>query len=148
MTNVYLEGLFAMGFVAILHPIHPFFVHSSFPITNLSTKNRTSHSSLFDPYSYTMTPNITASVASDKGEFYQDLEQQIQGVVDGQRNWVNKEREKQTLQWLFLSKIVPAHAFPVSLLIDHKPRQRFRLDLPWTSCRDQQAHQLGRVLRS
>ncbi|GJJ77275.1 L-methionine (R)-S-oxide reductase [Entomortierella parvispora] len=35
-----------------------------------------------------MTPNITASTASDKAEFYQDLELQIQGVVDGQRNWI------------------------------------------------------------
>ncbi|KAF8928320.1 GAF domain-like protein [Dissophora ornata] len=35
-----------------------------------------------------MTPNIAASNASNKTEFYQDLEMQIQGVVDGQRNWV------------------------------------------------------------
>ncbi|KAG9069705.1 hypothetical protein KI688_009027 [Linnemannia hyalina] len=35
-----------------------------------------------------MTPNISASTASDKAEFYQDLELQIQGVTDGQRNWV------------------------------------------------------------
>ncbi|KAK3808856.1 MAG: GAF domain-like protein [Linnemannia elongata] len=35
-----------------------------------------------------MTPNITASTASNKAEFYQDLELQIQGVTDGQRNWV------------------------------------------------------------
>ncbi|KAF9909621.1 hypothetical protein EC991_008279 [Linnemannia zychae] len=35
-----------------------------------------------------MTPNISASTASSKAEFYQDLELQIQGVTDGQRNWV------------------------------------------------------------
>ncbi|KAF8929610.1 hypothetical protein BGZ47_000969 [Haplosporangium gracile] len=35
-----------------------------------------------------MTPNISASTASNKVEFYQDLELQIQGVTDGQRNWV------------------------------------------------------------
>ncbi|KAG0288193.1 hypothetical protein BGZ97_006886 [Linnemannia gamsii] len=35
-----------------------------------------------------MTPNISASTASNKAEFYQDLELQIQGVTDGQRNWV------------------------------------------------------------
>ncbi|KAG0205541.1 hypothetical protein BGX28_002840 [Mortierella sp. GBA30] len=35
-----------------------------------------------------MTPNIPASTASSKVEFYQDLEWQIQGIVDGQRNWV------------------------------------------------------------
>ncbi|KAF9564338.1 hypothetical protein EC968_004578 [Mortierella alpina] len=35
-----------------------------------------------------MTPNITASTASSKAEFYEDLELQIQGIVDGQRNWV------------------------------------------------------------
>ncbi|KAF9925741.1 hypothetical protein FBU30_004509 [Linnemannia zychae] len=35
-----------------------------------------------------MTPNITASTASDKLEFYKDLELQIQGVTEGQRNWV------------------------------------------------------------
>ncbi|KAG0373972.1 hypothetical protein BGX24_011011 [Mortierella sp. AD032] len=35
-----------------------------------------------------MTPNVSASTASNKTEFYQDLELQIQGVTDGQRNWV------------------------------------------------------------
>ncbi|KAF9996351.1 hypothetical protein BGZ80_005044 [Entomortierella chlamydospora] len=35
-----------------------------------------------------MTPNITPSTASNKAEFYSDLELQIQAVVDGQRNWV------------------------------------------------------------
>ncbi|KAI1320794.1 hypothetical protein EDD11_009751 [Mortierella claussenii] len=35
-----------------------------------------------------MTPNIAASTASSKAEFYQDLEGQIQSLVDGQRNWV------------------------------------------------------------
>ncbi|KAF9947711.1 hypothetical protein BGZ70_002544 [Mortierella alpina] len=35
-----------------------------------------------------MTPNITASTASSKAEFYEDLESQIQGIVDGQLNWV------------------------------------------------------------
>ncbi|KAG0028335.1 hypothetical protein BGZ81_004819 [Podila clonocystis] len=35
-----------------------------------------------------MTPNITESHAASKTEFYQDLEEQVQAVVDGQRNWV------------------------------------------------------------
>ncbi|KAF9204075.1 hypothetical protein BGZ49_005721 [Haplosporangium sp. Z 27] len=35
-----------------------------------------------------MTPNITPSTATNKAEFYKDLEPQIQAVVDGQRNWV------------------------------------------------------------
>ncbi|KAG0289860.1 hypothetical protein BGZ98_003686 [Dissophora globulifera] len=35
-----------------------------------------------------MTPNIEASNATNKGEFYEDLKMQIEGVVDGQRNWV------------------------------------------------------------
>lgn len=41
-----------------------------------------------------MTPNITASTASDKAEFYKDLEGQIQGVVDGQRNWVKQDKKR------------------------------------------------------
>lgn len=36
-----------------------------------------------------MTPNITESHAANKAEFYQDLEEQVQAVVDGQRNWVS-----------------------------------------------------------
>ncbi|KAF9114632.1 hypothetical protein BGX27_010297 [Mortierella sp. AM989] len=35
-----------------------------------------------------MTPNIAPSTASNKAEFYHDLELQIQSLVDGQRNWV------------------------------------------------------------
>ncbi|KAI8353863.1 GAF domain-like protein [Mortierella sp. GBAus27b] len=35
-----------------------------------------------------MTPDITPSTATSKVEFYQELEMQIQGIVDGQRNWV------------------------------------------------------------
>ncbi|KAG0042787.1 hypothetical protein BGZ83_012189 [Gryganskiella cystojenkinii] len=35
-----------------------------------------------------MTPNITTSTATDKAEFYHDLEEQIQGVVYEQRNWI------------------------------------------------------------
>lgn len=36
-----------------------------------------------------MTPNIAESHAASKTEFYQDLEEQVQAVVDGQRNWVS-----------------------------------------------------------
>lgn len=47
-----------------------------------------------------MTPNIAPSTASNKAEFYHDLELQIQSLVDGQRNWVI-----QTLIPLFLPSI-------------------------------------------
>ncbi|KAF9896315.1 hypothetical protein BX616_007698, partial [Lobosporangium transversale] len=35
-----------------------------------------------------MTPNIKPSSASNKVDFYKDLESMIQSLVDGQRNWV------------------------------------------------------------
>ncbi|KAF9363621.1 hypothetical protein BGX34_003701 [Mortierella sp. NVP85] len=35
-----------------------------------------------------MTPNITPSTASDKGELYGDIKLQVEGIVHGQRNWV------------------------------------------------------------
>ncbi|KAF9405483.1 hypothetical protein BGZ94_003514 [Podila epigama] len=35
-----------------------------------------------------MTPSIKESAAANKAEFYQDLEEQVQAVVEGQRNWV------------------------------------------------------------
>ncbi|KAG0346604.1 hypothetical protein BGZ54_005172, partial [Gamsiella multidivaricata] len=34
-----------------------------------------------------MTLNIPPSTASTKADFYQDLELQVQGIVQGQRNW-------------------------------------------------------------
>ncbi|KAI7831462.1 GAF domain-like protein [Gamsiella multidivaricata] len=35
-----------------------------------------------------MTLNIPPSTASTKADFYQDLELQVQGIVQGQRNWI------------------------------------------------------------
>jgi hypothetical protein len=43
-----------------------------------------------------MTPNITPSTASDKGELYGDIKLQVEGIVHGQRNWVRQLTDRLT----------------------------------------------------